>query len=269
VPLARLGVGIRIDREQTLDTLSNEDIDSETDFEETYPFLRAQWSQTRWVKRQNYLGLFNTEDIDLGLSVSVEGGLILRAFGNDSDAFRLSLALSKGWYAGDASLHKFSFQQVQYFGEQDETRQEMHARYQFFHWLSEVDQLDVRLTGEMTEGHSEFDNFSIGGEDGLRAYPNRFQVGDRRVLGVAEYRHVTKWAPWSLVHTAFTGFLETGRAWTEGTDADTLANVGVGLLLAPTRSSRSAVNRFDISVPLTSNEDIDSYQIFIGSQINF
>ncbi len=272
LPFARLGGGVRFAQDQTTDQISGQDVQDvqdDTDYEESYPFLSAQWSESRWLRRQNFSGIRSIEDIDLGLSVSAEAGLILQGLGNDEDALRLSLDLSKGWYAGESALHKLTFHQLQYFSNQEVDRKQISARYQFFRWLSDVDQLDLRLTAEMQDGYSVFDDFSVGGADGLRAYPNRFQVGDRRVIGVAEYRHITGWSPWSLLNTAFTGFIETGRAWSDGADADTLANVGVGLLLAPTRSSRAAVNRFDISVPLNSTEDVDDYQIFIGSQINF
>ncbi len=269
LPFARLGGGVRFAQDQTSDRVSGQDVQSDSDYEESYPFLSAQWSESKWLRRQNYLGIRSIEDIDLGLSVSAEAGLILEGLGNDENALRLSLDLSKGWYAGESALHKLTFQQLQYFSNQEVDRKQISARYQFFRWLSDVDQLDLRLTAQMHDGYSAFDDFSVGGADGLRAYPNRFQVGDRRVIGVAEYRHITGWSPWSLVNTAFTGFVETGRAWSDGADADTLANIGVGLLLAPTRSSRAAVNRFDISVPLSSTENVDSFQIFIGSQINF
>lgn len=269
LPSARLGGGVRFASDQTSDAVDGQDIQSDSDFEESYPFLSAQWSESKWLRRQNFLGIRSIEDIDLGSSVSAEAGLILEGLGNDGDALRLSLDLSKGWYAGDSALHQLTFHQLQYFSNSAVDRKQISARYQFFRWLSDVDQLDLRLTAQMQDGYSAFDDFSVGGADGLRAYPNRFQVGDRRAIGVAEYRHITSWSPWSLVNTAFTGFVETGRAWSDDTDADTLANLGVGLLLAPTRSSRAAVNRFDLSVPLSSTENVDSFQIFIGSQINF
>ena len=269
LPFARLGGGVRFAQDQTGDQVSGQDVQSESDYEESYPFLSAQWSESKWLRRQNFLGIRSIEDIDLGLSVSAEAGLIFKGLGNDEDALRLSLDLSKGWYAGASALHKFTFHQLQYFSNREVARKQISARYQFFRWLSDVDQLDLRLTAETQDGYSAFDNFAVGGADGLRAYPNRFQVGDRRVIGVAEYRHITGWSPWSLVNTALTGFVETGRAWSNGADADTLVNVGAGLLLAPTRSSRAAVNRFDISIPLSSTENVDSFQIFIGSQINF
>lgn len=268
-PVSRLGTGLRYVSEKAVDGNSGEKLDKDTDRRELYPFISAQWSQNRWIKRQNYLGIRKTEDINLGLSVTVEAGALLNGLGNEEDALRLELDMSQGWYGGQSDLHKASLHQIHYFSDDGADRQELSARYQYFRWLSDVDQLDLRLTGEMREGFSPVERLAVGGADGLRGYPERFQVGDRRILGLAEYRHITQWSPWSLAHVGFTGFVEGGRAWSDGDDAETLVNVGVGLLLAPTRSSRAAVNRFDISVPLTDNNDIDDFQIFVGTRLNF
>ena len=268
-PVSRLGSGVRYTREKVLDSELGEYLESAADREELYPFISAQWSQSRWIQKQNYLGIRKTEDIDLGLSVTVEAGALLQGLGNDDDALRLELDMSQGWYGGQSDLHKASLHQIHYFSGDGSNRKEISARYQFFRWLSDVEQLDIRLTGEMREGFTAVERFAVGGADGLRGYPERFQMGDRRIIALAEYRHITQWAPWSLAHVGFTGFVEAGRAWSDGEDAETLVNAGVGLLLSPTRSSRAAVNRFDISVPLTDNNDIDAFQLFVGTRLNF
>lgn len=268
-PVSRLGTGLRYTRDRTVDGDTGQDLEADTDRREVYPFLSAERSQNRWIKRQNFLGIRKTEDIDLGLSVSVELGALLRGLGSDEDALRLELDMGQGWYGGQSDLHKASLHQVHYFSDDGDDRQELSARYQYFRWLSDVDQLDLRLTGELREGFSAVEDFAVGGADGLRGYPQRFQMGERRIIGLVEYRHITDWSPWSLAHVGFTGFVEGGRAWSDGDEAETLVNVGVGLLLAPTRSSRAAVNRFDISVPLTDNDDIDAFQIFVGTRLNF
>ena len=203
------------------------------------------------------------------MGVDLELGIILGAFGNDEDALRLGVNLSKSWYSDTHALHKLNYQQINYFGSSDIPKYALSARYQYFRWITGVDQLDLRLTAESRDGYSPLHDYSIGGDMGLRAYRTEYQTGEQRLIGLAEYRHITSWSPWSLVHTAFTSFIEVGRAWSDGDDADTLADVGVGLLLSATRSSRAAVNRFDISVPLVDGEDVADYQIFIGSKINF
>jgi len=271
LPYARAGMGVRFTRQVTDTALSNEAIGIEPthDFEELYPFITAQWSRDDWLKRQNYKSLRANEDINLGLGVDLELGLILDALGNEDDAVRLGIDLTKGWYSGEDALHTLRFQQVHYFRASDESKYEFSARYQYFRWFNANNQLDLRLTGEARRGYSPLYDYTVGGDQGLRAYRTAYQRGEQRLLGMAEYRHITSWSPWSLLHTALTGFVEVGRAWSDGDHPQTVANVGIGLLLSATRSSRAAVNRFDISVPLVDGEDVADYQIFIGTTINY
>jgi outer membrane protein assembly factor BamA len=269
LPYARVGGGVRFSRQVTELPVLDRGIESANDFEELYPFITAQWSRSDWAKRQNYKSLRANEDIDLGLGVDLELGLVLGIFGNDEDAVRLGIGITKGWYSGKSALHKLNYHQTNYFGSNDESKYALSARYQYFRWIGSSDQLDLRLTGETRRGYSPLYDYSVGGDEGLRAYRTEYERGEQRLVGVAEYRHITQWSPWSLVNTAFTTFVEVGRAWSDGDDADTLADIGVGLLLSPTRSSRAAINRFDISVPLVDGEGVADYQIFIGTKINY
>lgn len=86
---------------------------------------------------------------------------------------------------------------------------------------------------------------------------------------MAEFRHLTQWPPWSLANTAVAGFVESGRAWNDGDSSHQLTNVGLGFLFSPTRSSRAAISRIDISAPLVKGDDVPDYQIFIGSSIHY
>ncbi len=269
LPYARLGTGVRFSRQITDLPALDTGIESAYDFEEAYPFITAHWSRSEWSKRQNYESIRNNEDIDLGLGVDLELGLVLGALGNDEDAVRMSIDMSKGWYGGKHSLHTLKYKQTNYFSSSDESKYALSARYQYFRWLGTNDQLDLRLTGETRRGYSPLYDYAVGGDEGLRAYSTDFQTGEQRIVGMAEYRHITSWSPWSLVHTGFTTFVEAGRAWSDGENPDTLADTGVGLLLSPTRSSRAAINRFDISVPLVNGEDVADYQIFIGTTLNY
>jgi len=268
---ARVGMGIRFERQVTnLSHVAVEtDVEQTFDFEEYYPFVTAQWSQSDWIKRQNYENLRVNEDINLGLSVDLELGLLLSALGNENDAVRLGIDLSNGWYSGEDALHTLSVAQTHYFSSDDESKYALSARYQYFRWIGSNNQLDLRLTGETHRGFSPLYDFAIGGDQGLRAYRTGYQSGEQRLLGMAEYRHITSWSPWSLLHTAITSFIEVGRAWSDDEDSSPIADVGFGLLLSSTRSSRAAINRFDISLPLVTGDDVGDYQIFIGSTINY
>ncbi len=214
LPFARVGMGLRFERQVTDLALADTDTDLEStfDFAELYPFVTAQWSRSDWIKRQNYQSIRANEDINLGLSVDLELGLVLAALGNDGDAVRLVIDLTNGWYGGEDALHTLRFQQTHYYSVSDEAKYALSARYQYFRWIGHNNQLDLRLTGETRYGYSPLYDFAVGGDQGLRAYPTEYQSGEQHFLGMAEYRHITAWSPWSLFHAALTSFVEVGRA---------------------------------------------------------
>lgn len=264
-----LGGGVRKATQLTDTDAAQMSVSSMADFREIYPFLSAEWKHEKWERRQNFRSLRVTEDIDLGYSVALELGLISKGLGNAENAMRLDLKAEKSWAPSAGSWHKVSLRHTNYLGPAAQKKHTLSARYRYFRWISDSDQLDFRLTGETRRGYSPLYDYAIGGADGIRAYSTEHQVGDNRILGLAEYRHITPWTPWSLANIAVSFFVEAGQAWHRGLEQATLADAGFGLQISPTRSSRAAINRIDIAFPLTNSDSVDSFQLFIGSKINF
>jgi len=269
-PVARLGIGVRYEKQVTQDQFDSL-LNDPSDFSEQYPYVYAQWAKSDWSEQQNFLGLGKVEDIDTGLGVKVEAGLILDALGNETNAVRLATTVSKGFWTSPSSVHRLSLNQTQYFGRDTDERFQLGARYHYFKWITGKDHLDLHLVADQQRGQSAGSDFELGGEFGLKGYRNGYQRGDTRLLGVAEYRHVTQWSPMSLVNVAWGVFGEAGRAWDaqSGTSNDTLVDVGAGLLFSPSRGTRSEIIRLDITFPLTDGEDVDQFLLFAGTQLKF
>jgi|GEM_PF-1869489 len=264
-----VGGGVRYARQKThlKDNVTNSF--ALTDYQNTYPYLSAAWGRKRWLKKQNVDNIRVNEDINLGISIAAEAGFIAKGIDNNQrNQLRLQLGFGKGWQMSTRAFHKFEFKHTQFFNSV-EKKQSTSGRYRYFRWLTQKDQLNIRLTAEQVQGYSPISHKMVGGENGLKAYPHEFQRGENRAIGMIEYKHVTNWSPYSLAHTAFSIFAETGRAWTDSDDAKSLANVGVGFLLSPSRSSTAAINRFEIAVPLVHGEDVGKYQFFIGTTVNY
>ena len=97
----------------------------------------------------------------------------------------------------------------------------------------------------------------LGGETGLRGYPRRIQDGDRRFALNLEQRFYTNWELFKIVHVGAAVFYDVGRAWygdERDEDRELLHNVGVGLRLGSTRSSRGRLVHLDVAYPLTGDE---------------
>jgi len=268
--VARLGAGVRFERQRTADGRDISTGDS-SDFSEQYPYVYAQWVRSNWTEQRNFLGLGKVEDIDTGLGVRIELGLILDALGNDTDAVRVASSLSRGFWTSPESVHRISLNQTHYFGDSSREKFQLGARYHYFRWLSEKNHLNLHVVVDQQRGYSRSEDIELGGEFGLKGYRNGYQAGDTRLLGIAEYRYVTDWTPFSLVNLGWGVFAEAGKAWNGAASeqVDTLVDVGAGFMFSPSRSSRNDVVRLDITFPLTDGEGVDSFLLYAGTQLKF
>jgi outer membrane protein assembly factor BamA len=143
----------------------------------------------------------------------------------------------------------------------------------YYHKQSRKRLFFASLSG--TVGHSlDIDNtVEIGGDNGLRGYPLRYQGGDSKLLLSLEQRYFTDWYPFRLVRIGGAIFADVGRVWGEdpvnGQRFDWLTDVGFGLRFAPTRSSAGKLIHLDIAFPLGGDDSIDSVQFLLESKRSF
>lgn len=107
---------------------------------------------------------------------------------------------------------------------------------------------------------------AVGGDEGMRAFPLNYQVGNKAVLASLEYRYITGINLYQLVDVAFAGFADVGKAWDNpqlpaGPDNSTLHGYGVGLRLFPSHSSRGSMISIDLAHPVTDNPEISGWNL--------
>jgi len=113
----------------------------------------------------------------------------------------------------------------------------------------------------------------LGGDNGLRGYPLRFQAGTGSLLVTAEERLYTDWYPFRLFHVGAAAFVDAGRTWGEDAAGNTplgwLADAGFGLRLGNARSGLGNVIHVDLAFPLVRSNDVDSVQLLIETRKRF
>jgi hemolysin activation/secretion protein len=243
------------------------------DIELAYPWLGFDLVEDTYRKRRNQDQIDRTEDVLLGVRAGARIGYAAEALGSDRDALMLSAYAQNGWeYAGNRSLFVSAGGSGRI--EDDGLRNAVvsgEARY--YARTSRRTKFYASVNGTMTESLDADQQLVLGGEEGLRGYPLRYQAGTSRALLTLEQRYYTDWYPFRLFHVAGAAFFDMGRTWgtdvTGATSDGLLKDVGIGLRLGSSRSAFGNVIHVDLAFPLDGGDDIDQVQFVVETKARF
>ena len=238
-----------------------------------YPFLGFELVEDEFVTSQNKDQISRTEDFLMGRHVTASLGWSDESFGADRNALIYAFSASQGF--GTLGEHALLLA-VQAEGrlESGDTRNaqlRLNARY----YLRQSDKRLLFASIAASAGHAlDIDNpVFVGGDSGLRGYPINYQNGDSSLVATIEQRYFTDWYPWRLFHIGGALFVDAGRVWGPNPvgpeSREWLANVGIGLRIAPTRFSSRKIFHLDIATPLNGDDSIDSVQISFRAKRGF
>ena len=126
---------------------------------------------------------------------------------------------------------------------------------------------------KISDGVGAADQLFLGGDNGLRGYPLRYQTGTRRALLTLEQRAYSNWYPFRLVRVGAAVFFDYGRAWA-GVNQNVgnpgwLGDAGIGLRLSLDRTAFANVFHADIATPLKHHGDIKAVQFLFKTEVTF
>jgi hypothetical protein len=239
-----------------------------------YPWVGWQLlaDDYRVMSELNDIG--RTEDVALGTSLFMSVGLADTRFGSDRDATLLRATFQKGWeFRGPGALLTLSAAG----STRDEAEGlqnsvvEAAARYYVRNTKNLLFAATLAFT--TTNNLDPESQVLLGGDNGLRGYPLRYQAGEQRSLLSIEERFFTDFYPWRLFRVGYAAFLDVGRV--SGTDPrasqslGTLYDVGLGLRLSSSRSSGKSVVHIDLAFPLNGDPTIDTMQLIVETKGSF
>jgi hypothetical protein len=238
-----------------------------------YPWVGYEWVQDEYEKTRNRDQIEKTEDFLLGLHAHAQLGYAATSFGSDRDAWMFDAGISRGYAPGSRQRLLLSSTVI---GRHDSTgfadvQAEAALRYYFR-------QSDRRLLflGAWVDAASNLDpdhQVLLGGDNGLRGYPLRYQAGQGRWLVTAEQRFFTNWYPFRLFNVGGAIFADVGRTWGPNPGGapslGVLKDVGFGLRLGNSRSALGNVLHVDVAVPLDGGSDIQKVQFLVSTQRSF
>ena len=130
------------------------------------------------------------------------------------------------------------------------------------------------IEGTLARGLTDDRQLLLGGENGLRGYPSRFQQGDRRVAMRLEERWFSTAHPFQLLMVGAAAFVDVGRAWFPGDPDDDasgwMTNIGAGVRIGTTRGVSESLFHIDVAVPLrTGGPNVDDVLLGLSVRRSF
>jgi len=243
------------------------------DIELAYPWLGFDLVEDVYEVRTNQDQIERTEDVLLGLRAGGRIGYASGSLGSDRDALMLSAYAQNGWDFGrERSLFVTTVAtgRVENEGLRNAV---LSAEARYYTRTSDNTKFFATVNGVVTEELDADQQLLLGGEEGLRGYPLRYQAGTSRALLTLEQRYYTDWYPFRLFHVAGAAFFDMGRTWgtdvTGATSDGLLKNLGIGLRLGSSRSAFGNVIHIDLAFPLDGGDDINSVQFVVETKVRF
>jgi outer membrane protein assembly factor BamA len=271
----RLTFGMRYDRNLFLPTprtsLPAQQLPPERTL--SYPFVGFDILQDKYKKTGDENQIGRTEDLYFGTEVKGEVGLSNGAFGADRNAIMVAAKALRG-------IELTELQQLFITSDFSSRIEDGRARNLIadagakYYWRWRTDWLlYAGISGTVTDSLDPEMQLLLGGDNGLRGYPLRYESGTSRALLTVEQRFYTDWFPFRLVRVGGAVFADVGRTWGSGvignSDPGLLRDVGFGLRLGNTRSGLGNVLHIDFAFPLNNIAGIQRFQFLVQTMQSF
>lgn len=265
--------GVRYDARDFQALPSQPDVPIPADRVVAYPWVGIEVLQDEYVATRNLDQIGRTEDLYLGLSARLEAGFESTALGSTRDGAILNGKLQAGAELGHEQylIHSLGFQTRIESDALANASLDWSSRYYLRQSVHRV--FFASVSGTVTSHRDPEEQLLLGGDNGLRGYPLRYQAGDQSALVTLEQRFYSDWQPLKLFNVGAAMFVDSGRTW--GRDefatapAGWLTDVGLGLRLGSARSGLGNVLHIDLAFPLNRTSDIDSVQLLIETRRSF
>jgi len=238
-----------------------------------YPWLGFELVQNDFDKFRNHDQIGRTEDFHLGARLSALVGYADQAYSADRSAWIFSARASHGSGSGSRSALLLSGA-LQGRLESGELRNAiLDGALRYYVRQSERRLFFATLEGSVGRELDLDTQILLGGDNGLRGYPLRYQGGEARALLTVEQRYFTNWYPFRLVRVDAAAFFDIGRTWGESPvstpSLGLLKDVGIGLRLGNSRSGLGNIIHIDLAFPLDGDSSIDDVQILVETKERF
>ena len=239
------------------------------------PFFRYEVIEDGFRKFRNRDQIERPEYFAMGFQSRVQLGRSLKALGSTDEVWLYSGSVSNGFELLSKQTLLVSGSMSGQYGNGQGAHQLFSgsARYYAPHWKSAL--FFAGISADLVRNPDISDLLTLGGDNGLRGYPLRYQSGEQRVLLTLEERGYTDWYPFRLFRVGGAVFFDVGRAWggdlqnTNTVNPGWLSDVGFGLRILSARAAFGNVWHADVAFPLNADPSIDSVQFLFKTKVSF
>jgi len=237
------------------------------------PFLRVSLIEDRFERSRNLDQVGRPEYLPMGFAATLQVGHAGRTWGSSRDAWLYSASVSRGFEPTDRQTVLASAALSGQYTDGRVYRQTAGARLQYFVPHDRRWGFYASLAGDLLTHPAPLDTLLLGGDNGLRGYPLRYQSGTRRVVLTLEERLYTDQFWWRLFRVGGAAFVDVGRAWGGDTGNAAhpgwLADAGFGLRIFSVRASFTSVLHLDLAFPLVTDGDLRKVQFLVRNRTSF
>lgn len=237
------------------------------------PFFRYEVVEDGFRKVRNRDQIGRPEYLEMGLKSQVQLGRALTGLGSTRNLWLYSARVSNGvdLVSDHTLLTALSFSGQ--YGERGGERQLLSGSARYYVPQGKRTLFFASISGDIYRNPYPSDQLLLGGDNGLRGYPLRYQSGDQRALLTLEERFYTDWYPFRLFRIGGAVFYDVGRAWggpnENAVNPGWLSDVGFGLRIFSVRAASGHVWHADFAFPLNADPSISSFQFLLKTKSSF
>lgn len=237
------------------------------------PFVRLELLEERFERELNRNLIGRPEFFALGLAATAQFGWAAPGLGSSDAALLHALTIARGFEFTESETLTATARLAGQVVDGRARRQVLGARAQYYRRQNPRWLFYASAAADHVHRPELPDLLPLGGDNGLRGYPLRYQTGARRVLITVEERFYTDLFVWQLFRLGGAAYMDVGRAWggplAAGADAPWLGNLGVGLRIVNARSAFSNVLHVDLALPLNAQAGVKRLQWLVKTRTSF
>lgn len=240
----------------------------------TAPFLRYEVIEDSYQKLKNRDLIERHEYFAMGFQSSVQIGRALTSLGSSNNLWLYTGSISNGFEILPSNALLLSASLSGKYGGSIGEKHLLNGSARYYIPQSEHTLLFMSIEGNTVTNPGIDEQLLLGGDNGLRGYPLRYQSGDRSALLTVERRAYTDWYPFRLFRIGGAIFYDVGRAWGGGINQNIsnpgwLNDVGFGLRILSARSAFGNVMHADFAFPLNRDSNTRSFQFLLKTKTSF